>query len=259
MAGVDLRFTILMFSAAIAWGCGPETSAPNADDTSGDETGPAGSSDDAGSDDADHGPPASAVVGTWLGAFDGLNVQSGSDRMLLEIAAVMPDGQITGTVQFGNEGTLPPATNPDVGYPEGAGDAIGARSFPVEQFVYELSGSFDDGTERLVVSVQQFDVWSGWCAMQTSYPTSPDSYGCIPNCGTAGSRGGCAIPDDCEYIPGPIDCGKMNLCDFASPCACDVNGCTSATGGAVELDLRVDADELSGAIDGQATALLTRQ
>lgn len=247
---VDVRsIAIVVWGLGMAAACGPKA-------------GSTGS----GSSDEDSGAVSSGattddgIVGTWVGYADGGGaVPSGSDRVELRITAIADDGEITGTIAFGEPTALPPAANPAVGYPPELGGAEPSLTL-YDGFAYALSsGVYDDDASRMQAELHTGDLWSGWCALQTSYQTSEDSYGCLPNCGFMSSDRVCSIPDDCPSIPGPIDCGKLVLCNPPGVCRCTATGCTNATGSALTLDLHRDGDDLQGPIDLLGTAFLTRQ
>lgn len=206
-------------------------------------------------DGADTSEADATIVGVWVGYANGAELDSGSDRVELEVVSVAAEGRIEGVVSFGEPGTLPPATDPDVGYPEGADpiDGFFSQVSLLERFTYRLDGAYDDGSSRLVAELLPSEPWAQWCALQTPYP---DAGSCLPPCGFATSDAGCELIDCAEA--GPIDCAKLSLC-LSAVCHCEPTGCTHALGRSIVLDLHRSGDELEGPIDTMGTAYLTRQ
>lgn len=216
--------------------------------------GPGLSKEDSAGDTS--GQTNAPIVGTWVGYADDAFFSSGSDRVELQVTGVDGDGQISGTIAFGEPGMIPPATDPDVGYPPGQDAEIGQVRI-VEMFAYTLSGSYDDALSRLDAEIDGGEVWVDWCSLQTSYLWSEDVYSCLPNCGFGSDGTGCTL-NNCE-LAGPVDCVKLALCNPPRVCMCDAAGCNNRSGPAFALDLHRDGDELQGPIDTLGTAFLTRQ
>ncbi len=248
--------------------CGPKAGGGDGA-AEGGETGTVGSTGAVAAAETDAGPGETTggegettaevgIEGQWLGYANGLQLQSGSDRVLLDIAAVGPDGQVIGTASFGTEGTLAPAVDGGMGYPPQAllpGNGFGL--FPVETFAYPMTGTYDASSERLLVTVQVNEVWTTWCALQPSYAWGTDSYNCVPNCGFGSDGTSCTLPcEDGEIV---MACDAFRLCDSDRVCECDEASCTFATGPELELDLHLDELELTGPIEGLGTAYLTKQ
>ncbi|HVY39806.1 MAG TPA: hypothetical protein VHM31_17835 [Polyangia bacterium] len=185
-------------------------------------------------------------------------VSSGSDHVHLVL-----DGQGNGTMQVG-QGTLPAPTNPDVAYPPG----IDTKGFSingtlVEGYAYPTHATRVEAG-RLQFGVVAYDIFSGWCALQTpelsgSFGTSDAgiSYGCTPTVPDAVATGPSGAPDGgagCAFVGSDgailrtIDCGKLFLCRDLRVCSCTESACTSisAPAGLVPAQYPIALD---GALD----------
>ncbi len=213
-----------------------------------------GGSLDLGSSDASTPPQSDggSGVGTtrWTGYLENYKLPSGSDAIVLEITSGNA-ADLAGTVVLGSR-VLPPATDPNVGYPPGY-TGMG-QSFAGEGFAYHLrNGVRTEG--RLVFGLDEIDLWGGWCALQTPYEVGPAHYECLPNTGTEGVNDKCFLHFDDGGVS-PIDCGKMSLCTMTRPCACTSNGCTlgdsRGTVGLTTLsfDLVIAGDAANGTMVG---------
>jgi hypothetical protein len=175
---------------------------------------------------------APAVTHLWVGYAEQTKFPSGSDQVVIRLT---DDGG--GTFEVGSAASLPPPTDPNVGYPSGFSLAAAANGWctgPHEGFVYAFKNA--SLTElRLSFSVDLGQLWTGWCALQTPYPDAtslPGRYRCVP---TGQGWGASANLDDCylgpEADPTPIDCAKMFLCAPSTLCPgvcfCDACTCTS--------------------------------
>lgn len=203
-----------------------------------------------------------SIVGTWVGYVEQAPFGASSDRIEVVITEVSENGSITGTIAFGEPGTLPPPTDPDVGYPEGLLDGmftpIDIPPF-VEKFTYSLSGSFDAVNRRLQGDRNKFEVWSDWCELQTEVYPFLEQYQCLPNCGFLQMDNYCELPESCE-LPGEVDCAKLELCGGGGEtvCECGPGGCSSTGGPTPVVDFRLDGDDLQGMMAG-FPAYLVRQ
>jgi hypothetical protein len=159
-----------------------------------------------------------------------------------------------GTFEVGNAPPLPPATDPEVGYPAWVDVRTGyPDSEPYEGFVYALQNASLTSI-RLVFSVNPNQVWAGWCAMQTPafVPLGPGAYDCLPYGAGGYDQTGCyfGTPTDRQ----PVDCGKLALCGQIAQqhvCACDACACRSADGGWT-VDLVRNGDRLDGTLQSPA-------
>jgi hypothetical protein len=219
--------------------------------------GPSVGMDDGAIESAETGGSDAGIVGVWVGyANDAPWFQSGSDRVELEIVRLEPDGRIEGAIAFGEPGMLPPATDPDVGYPEGYTSntfAVGGFVELLEPFTYTVEGVYEEGMFRLRAEFLRTEPWAQWCSLQTPHP---DTTFCIPNCGTTYDDGHCELFDCADA--GPIDCSKMSLCRTEA-CHCEPSGCMHSPESKNALDLHRSGDELQGPIGGMGTAYLFRQ
>jgi hypothetical protein len=240
-------------AGAIADGAAATGVTTDADGTAGtgvttDAGGAAGAKADAGT----VGPGES-----WTGYVENRTFASGSDTLTLKFAADA-DGVVSGTIVFGMGTPPPPATDPNVGYPPNLvsssplppGPGLATR-YVAEGFPYAFYGG-SLATGRLRFSANLWQLWAGWCALQT--PASDGSGGCLPNWGgmSAGPpRNMCSQtnPQTMEVVP--VDCGKLFLCFGGfGPCSCPASGCglSQQTDPAV-FDIFITADTASGSAE----------
>ena len=132
------------------------------------------------------------IDGTWIGYAENYMFPSGSDviTMTLKVSGSV----VTGTMKFGNGKPPAPATNPDVDYPPAYGedDSGCTGGYPIpfagEGFVYAIEMGTFDGS-RLRAGVAMAELWTGWCALQTSYATgSGCGYSCLPTISSGESQ-----------------------------------------------------------------------
>jgi hypothetical protein len=198
-----------------------------------------------------------AWAGTWT-TRDGSACDSGLGCLRL---ALGPDGR--GTVTWlppagaapAVAGPFPPPTDPAAGYPPGIGatDYQDLSSRPVPGVPYRVLDGRIDG-DRLGFWASPVDLWSDWCALQTSFP--PDSQGeprrCVP--------GGATELD--------TDPGRLQLCSLAclTPGNCSAPYCTcgpdrcraSLEGAAIPVTLsRVEDGRLLGSLSWSLSASAT--
>lgn len=107
------------------------------------------------------------------------------------------------------------------------------------------------GPDRLSASIRPSEVVKPWCELQPSYPASPPAamiwaadYLCRPTDRyTDIFQLNEAVPtaDDLSiYFPEEL-CFRVN-----APCTCDAQSCTASRYGAMNLDLVVDGDRMTG-------------
>jgi hypothetical protein len=234
--------------------------------------------------DAGPSPELAAFAGTWDGYAEATTfAPDGSDRVRLTI-----DVNNGGTVTIGNAPALPPATDPDVGYPPSTDPADPSGFW--EGFAYPAHAAAITSSNRIQLGLDPEDILATWCPLQTSYPeyqlyvgdgAMPTFYGCVKH-GLSYGFGGGNSPDggpdagpQCVLTDGdggsqPIDCGKLQLCVIGNACACDATGCvartvpagTQAAGYPGELDATVDGTTLTGTLalpnEGRLTIHLTK-
>jgi hypothetical protein len=155
------------------------------------------------------------------------------------------------TVFLGNGTPPPPATNPNVGYPPGlATEGIDAQWS--EGFAYSMtSGTFQP--QRLRFTISNYQLWSGWCALQTPVDGTD---GCLPNWG--GSSMGDGANQQCwQQNPAtgqntPVNCEKWNLCTLSHVCLCSTTACVydPSSGTTVSFDLAVTGPAADGSVVG---------
>lgn len=190
---------------------------------------------------------AAQFVGRWEGTAedtlaltaDGSSATyrfpSGSTRILVELT--LENGDLTGAVTFGEGAPLPPATDPDAGYPEGVAydDLLGyqlSSQFadgtpintliqthtampPFEGFSYELrlvsATSLNDeallvadGVAALAFSSTQ--PLTGWCELQTPHPVpdAPGQFSCVPHHGGTFEVGSNGAGELCDIYGPPV-------------------------------------------------------
>ena len=177
----------------------------------------------------DAGPAATGPLSqgptSWTGYIENYQFPSGSDviRFTSTVAAA---GQVMVTVFLGDSPPPPPATDPNVGY---LVDQAMGPNYWAEGVAYTMtSGTFQP--QRLRFTISSYQLWSGWCALQTPINGSD---ACVPNFG-----GASCFQDQCyEQDPATgqvtwIDAGKFNLCFMCHVCACSTTACVSdPTGG----------------------------
>ncbi len=224
-------------------------------------------SNDGGATRGDEPPPApdpisdasfatAATREVWSGHLVNHQFTDGSDAltMTLDFAA---NGTVTGSLLLGSGSILQPPTDPNVGYPPGnLGQVVAVEGFP-----YTIL----DGTSigpHLTFHVAESEVWTQWCALQTSYPVlsfdggpaytrGPNFYSCspsYPNQSLGFDSSGCYVDDV------PINCGKSNLC-MHGVCQCSATGCQVDTNSgadiALDLDLLLPNTRAAGTITGE--------
>ena len=160
-------------------------------------------------------------ITTWTGYIDGYQFPSGSNAIRLALGI----GQVTGMVVLGDGVALPPATDPNVGYPPDYDPANGV--YWAEGFAYSIVYG-KAAPWQLQFGIRNNELWSGWCAEQT--PVAGSST-CLPNwpgdhiIGTNGSPDQCYQQDPANGRKTVVDCGKYDLCITDPVCACSAPAC----------------------------------
>ena len=160
-------------------------------------------------------------ITTWTGYIDGYQFPSGSNAIRLALGI----GQVTGMVVLGDGLALPPATDPNVGYPPDYDPANGV--YWAEGFAYSIVYG-KAAPWQLQFGIRNNELWSGWCAEQT--PVAGSST-CLPNwpgdhiIGTNGSPDQCYQQDPANGRKTVVDCGKYDLCITDPVCACSAPAC----------------------------------
>lgn len=218
-----------------------------------------GSDEGGGADEPDPPQPtqdaamAAKVDGVWEGYVEAYSFRSGSDAVRVEIHS---DGCTpSATITLGEGEPLPPAEDPDTGYPTSEQFGFGVVSW-YEGQPYQAH-SIEISKKRVQIGIESADVWADWCEMQTSYAMddSGENFMCVPNYGSRSSSDGCALFGPDGEIP--IDCGKLELCQFG-PCDCDEAGCQQGNVGGSMLDVALDDGHLEGTFQGFGAVRLYR-
>ncbi len=261
---------------------GADTGSPGTVDGStrrpdGSSQGPDGSAQqpDGATQGPDATPPGNPLSGTYKGYIESFMFPDGSDTIAMTLT-FGASGAVTGTVFFGDAPVLAPPTDPERGLSAG-GNSKRTRHLPPGR---PSTSTVLQGTymaPRLQLQVDPQELWQKWCQIQTTiYPqyNSPggggDSgpepapeggptgcgplvgYGCLPAVGYSEGPMGCTW-SSCQQ-PGstPVDCGKLQLCNFGGPCSCTATGCTVQVGptGGVSFDMQLVAGALDGSTEG---------
>jgi hypothetical protein len=206
---------------------------------SGPDTPPAASQDAAVADPGPVRQDAAPTIGfdtaptgplgptqSWTGWTENYQYKSGSDVVRLSFASD-PNGVVVGQVTLGAGTPPPPATDPNVGYPEGSitnysDVSLGIRYTVLEGFSYTMYEGIVT-KNRLRFTIQPNEPWTGWCALQT--PAVDGSGSCLPNWSmTSDPDKDCYLIDATSGALVSIDCGKLNLC-FNHYCLCSTTSC----------------------------------
>jgi hypothetical protein len=225
-------------------------------------------SNDAGTLDVEEAPTrvdfdASATTQVWIGHLVNQQFPDGSNALTMTLDSV-DAGSVTGTFLLGSGALLEPPTDPNVGYPPGVVFSYGLGGPPlVEGFLYTiLNGSWTGS--QLTFQFDEFQVWTQWCAIQTSYlvqlgndsgapgVVATNQYSCLPR-----SDGGAfeIAPSGCftssnSSAMSPIDCGKVELCTGPAPCQCSAGGCQVISGPAASVGLTATDTHADGTLSG---------
>jgi hypothetical protein len=220
---------------------------------------PTGTAGTTGGTDGVYGAKADAATlgpqQSWTGTIDAFSFHSGSDALAVTFAADA-NGVAKGTIVFGTGTPPPPATIPNVVYPSDLFESTGvpandpdegaAIAYVAEGYPYAFDGGSFDG-HHLRFTTELFQLWAGWCALQT--PVT-DGFGCLPLPSSSGS-GGCSVRDPQTGQDVPADCGQLALCEEGEPCACSSSGCgLSSFPNDATLDIVIVGDTASGSIAG---------
>lgn len=180
----------------------------------------------------------------WEGYAEAYKFADGSDKVRISL-----DVEGNGTLEIGDSAAIPPATDPNVGYPPSFnGDNEGidplVRLFPGASYPIKMASV---ASARISFSVNPMAIEHDWCALQTPYPatlgfggSSQIQYICVlgGGDGSSASPGQCVVSDGTSKVP--VDCNKLTLCSHVA-CACTDSACTenedpALTGPNTELD-----------------------
>jgi hypothetical protein len=204
-------------------------------------------------------PDANVTKQVWTGHLVKDQFPDGSNTLTMTIE-FGPGGQVTGSILLGNGAILAPPTDPNIGYPPGSTGLVSL----VEGFPYAIQNAALEAS-HLALQFAENEVWTQWCALQTSYPFCPygpscdaGMYDCLaPPVGSASSFG--LGPNGCGYFfpdgsLSAIDCGKAMLCGGGAEgvCQCSVTGCQVRSPGEFAfLDLVLSDAKANGALSGR--------
>jgi len=206
------------------------------------------------------GSELSDYAATWDGYVEAFNFwPDGSDHVRLTIDA---SGQ--GTFEIGNAAPLPPATDPNVGYPAGAysiteGNTSGTGTVTSlsEGFRYPIHAT-TVAADRIQLGVDPNELYAGWCQLQTAYDWTAQngSYNCVPlpvSENFEPSTGVCTL-NLSDGTAQTVDCLKWDECFMGMVCACTSSGCVANTAPAGALASQYTV-ELDGALDSSGSTL----
>jgi hypothetical protein len=207
------------------------------------------------------GPLADANVTkqVWTGHLVRDQFPDGSNTLTMTIDFA-PGGQVTGSILLGNGALLAPPTDPNIGYPPGSPGAVTL----VEGFPYTIRNAALVAS-HLTLQFAESEVWTQWCALQTSYPHPSGCTGAVPGCDAGilvvydcDSLWGAGVgPNGCGYLLpdgslSTIDCAKGWFCNEPDGvCQCSATGCqVRSTSDFAHLDLVLADAKANGALSG---------
>jgi hypothetical protein len=168
----------------------------------------------------------------WDGYAQAFSFGDGSDRIRLTI-----DENGAGTLRVGESASLPAPTDPDVGYPPGNMGMFSTSGIapPNPGFLYPLHAA-EIQSERIQLGIDFTDIYSGWCAIQSSYPhltgnAGPAPYGCFPELSKIEHADPTSPSCTVTFLDGTtqtLDCGKVSLCLLEMVCECTATACSAA-------------------------------
>jgi hypothetical protein len=211
-------------------------------------------------------PDAGDTRQVWIGHLDKDQFPDGSNTLTMRIDFA-PGGNVTGSIVLGDGPLLAPPTDPNVGYPPGNTGVVTL----VEGFPYTIQYGILTASHVALLFLE-YEVWTQWCALQTSYsiPTCtgnaidcPDAgpsgyYDCVPHDGSEFGFGptGCGLWDPDAGVELTIDCGKYILCggNGVTVCQCSATACSmwSSTSPIASLDLVLAGTKATGTLSGLA-------
>jgi hypothetical protein len=184
------------------------------------------------------------LVGTWSGYVENHQFDDGTDTIQITIDSEQ-GGLVTGVVSFGDRTPYPPATDPDATYPPGQPESFGGPLWgePLTGFAFTIRDGQYDGS-RLRFSVSQYDLWAGWCSLQTPIfdDYNGDGYSCVPNWAHGGGDNGCFVVNPTTEVEEPVACTKLDLCQYRI-CGCDAVSCAVTVAPTHTFDIAVDLED----------------
>jgi len=248
-----MKNTLSLAALLILGGCNADHSIGQVDQ----DTGPNLSNVDAAAGTVQAGPsiPDAAVIGplgpsqSWTGYIENYQYSYGSDIVHFTFATDST-GQVVGTAVLGSGSPPAPATDPNVEYPPGYTAQGGSSTAWVQGFSYSMTnGSLSSG--RLRFTLQDYELWAGWCALQTPFD---DSGMCLPNWGGTCANGKCTLtnPANGQKLTN-VDAGKWSLCSVVRVCLCSTTTCVANLWGGglwASFDMVISGKDASGSTAG---------
>ena len=209
--------------------------------------------------DADGGVPGNAadiggigwpipVPTSWIGYIES-QFETDAIRFTLTLSDDSPN-QIRGTVFLNDDTPLPPATDPNVGYPPDV--VLPASNYWAGGFAYSMvNGTYS--LQRFRFAIRNFELWSGWCALQTP---SDSSGMCLPNWTVSavgfGPIAKCFQSNPATGQETSFDCGKYDLCVSNRVCLCSTTACAFDPNGGrmASFDLAISGNSGDGSVTG---------
>jgi hypothetical protein len=184
---------------------------------------------------------SASVQGRWTGYIENFRPDV-DDAIAVDISAAS-DGTLSGTVRFGKGAAPPAASDPALPWPPGPREIQTSYVVGVDYTARDIAWL----SRRLKLTVETYEPWQPWCALQQSYPGEPDGFMCIPQ-GTLMDdlAGQCWIaPESGPVIA--IDCDKASLC--FEMCTCDASGCEAWDDVTYALDVAFHDAAAEGSIN----------
>jgi hypothetical protein len=205
-----------------------------------------------------------AIVGEWVGYYQGTSIDDESSTFRLKILGANATKGVCGTLTFGAHTAaiaMPVATNPATVPAE---TALGSVMLGAPYTL--LDGALDG--QRVTFSYSQPEVYKSWCELQTSYPTdnSCTRFQCLSSSSSIEreSAGVCYLTNQDGSNKHSYSCLGIDICVMysASGCVCNATGCTAVmSGSGVLFDLTFTGDQATGvstAATGNRTVIFNR-
>ena len=253
-----MRSTLSLTALLILGGCNADHSLGQFDQDSGPSRSDAGAlsaSETNGTGQIGPSIPDAATIGplgpsqSWTGYIENYQFIYGSENIRFTFATDST-GQVVGTAVLGSGSPPAPATDPNVEYPPGLTAQGGPGVAWVQGFAYSmLDGSLT--SNRLRFTLHDYELWSGWCALQTPMD---DSGMCLPNGSATCTNGKCTITSlaNGQQITN-VDSGKLVLCTADEVCLCSTTTCVAnlwGIGPTASFDMVISGTDASGSTAG---------
>ena len=196
-----------------------------------------------------------AIVGEWVGYYQGTSIDDESSTFRLKILGANATKGVCGTLTFGAHTAaivMPVATDPATVPAE---TALGSVLLGAP---YTLLDGAVDG-QRVTFSYSQPEVYKSWCELQTSYPvdSSCTRFQCLSASGNyeivSEPTGVCYVANQDGSNKRYYSCLSIDVClkFAASGCVCAATGCTAVMSGSGALfDLTFTGDQATGVSSG---------